>query len=492
MNDDFSILNKLEINLERRIYKESYYEFYKAAFCQLHPGLQYDENWHAKYLCDVLQEEGLRIINNEPREKDILINVPPRSSKSLIVSVIWLPWLWTLKPTFKLLTCSYSDTIAVNLARQSKDLIQTTWYQRLYGSTVQLRSDLAGAGHYANTAGGFRYAFGMDGTVTGMGGDAIATDDFLSPKMADSDKEREKAITRLNETISNRINQLEIGGRIHVAQRLHMMDHFGYLLDKKNGRPEECKHICIPAEYDEEIVQPKELKKYYDKDGLFWSSRFSQKVLYGEKKKGSLYFAGQFQQRPVPLEGNIFKRKWFDIVEPEAIVRDINKSPIHFFIDTAYTDDETEKNDPTGILACFKKDNDIYVVNFLEVWMEFPKLLDFLPKYIQQNGYTFNSNVYIEPKANGKSVAQQMRSATKLNVIEIVGDFLRDDKTARATSVSGLCEARRVKIVNGAYVDQYLTYLTAFPKAPHDEAVDVTVYALNKLIPVNEFYSAYI
>jgi len=491
MGEDFSILNKIEINLERRIYKQSYYEFYKAAFCQLHPGLQYDENWHAKFLCDRLQEEGLRVLRGEKRLKDILINVPPRSSKSMIVTVIWLPWLWTLNPCFKFLSFSYSDTIAVNLARQSKDLIQTAWYQRLYGGKVQLRSDLSGAGHYANTAGGFRYAFGLDGTVTGMGGDFLVGDDALSPKIAASDKERDSAIERWNSTISNRINQLEIGSRINVAQRLHLKDLFGYMLDPKEGRPEECEHICIPAEYDEQIVMPKDLKKYYDEQGgLFWASRFSEQVLNGERKKGSLYFAGQFQQRPVPLEGNIFKRRWFDIMEPEQVSRDHNNSPIHFFIDTAFTEDE--ENDFTGILACFKKGNDIYVINFLEVKMEFPKLLDFLPKYIQQTGYTFNSCIYIEPKANGKSVAQQMKAATKLNVIEITGDFLKDDKVARATSVSGMVEARRVKLVNGSYVDQYLTYLTAFPKAQHDEAVDVTVYALNKLIPVNEFYSAFV
>src|SRR5690606_39526340 len=65
-----------------------------------------------------------------------------------------------------------------------------------------------------------------------------------------------------------------------------------------------------------------------------WASRFSKSVLEAERKKGILYYAGQFGQRPVPPEGNIFKRKWFDIIEPELVNRDPHRSPMKFVIDT--------------------------------------------------------------------------------------------------------------------------------------------------------------
>ena len=171
--DKIKIPSKLEIALERKIYKKSLYEFYKAAFCQLHPGESYDENWHAKYICDILQEETFRVVEGRPREKDIIINISPRSSKSMIVSVIWPAWAWTIKSSLKFITGSYSDTLAVNHARLTKDLIIGKWYQRLFGYRIKLRGDLQGAGHYGNTDTGFRYAFGLDGTVTGFGGDFI-------------------------------------------------------------------------------------------------------------------------------------------------------------------------------------------------------------------------------------------------------------------------------------------------------------------------------
>lgn len=622
-----SMFARLELALEREIYKNSFYEFYKAAFCQLHPGLAYDENWHAKYICDILQKETERVIAKLPREKDLIINVPPRSSKSMIVTVIWPVWSWTKDPTLKFLRCSYSDTIATILSRQSKDLIVTNWFQRLYGNRVILRGDLSGAGHFGNTKTGFMYAFGIDGTVTGIGGDFIICfredqkvltesgeieigrivnermnvkvasfnhetnqieykpivtyfknegkrllkiktksgkeivctenhpiwtenrgyveardlrrtdtlkyvnkeshespesidyldeipefvynlevednnnyfvngalvhncDDPANPRKANSETERAATIERYDGTISNRLNQLEIGGRIIVMQRLHQQDLCGYLLDPKTGRSEDFTHICIPAEYDANLVKPIELAKYYEDGKYFWKSRFSEKVLSTERKKGTLYFSGQFQQTPVPPEGNLFKRAWIDIIPAENISRNNSESPIHFFIDTAYTEDETERNDPSGIFTCFKKDNVLYGINFVEVWMEFPKLIAFIKEYVHMNGYSGYSAIYIEPKASGKSVVQQLRSETNLNVIEIEAEWIRDDKVTRATAVSPIVEGRRLKLIQGEksdWIDKYIGQLTSFPKAQHDEAVDTTVYALNYLLPANDF-----
>jgi predicted phage terminase large subunit-like protein len=483
---DNKTLTKLEREVERAIYKRSFYEFYKAAFCQLHPGDPYDDNWHAKYLCDVLQEEALRIIARKPREKDIIINVPPRSSKSMIATVIWPIWCWTMEPTMKFLRCSYSDQIATDLNRKSKDLFESAWFQKLYGTTLTLRSDLSGAGYFGNNHTGFMYAFGLDGTVTGMGGSVLLLDDPQNPKKANSEVERKNVIERYNETLSNRLNQLEIGGRIIIMQRLHLNDLTGYLLNPRDGRPGDIRHICIPAEYDANLVNPPELLDYY-RNGLFWETRFSHKVLAGEKKKGSLYFAGQMQQSPVPVEGNLFKRAWIDILEPEKISRNVNRSPINFYVDTAFTEDDTEKNDPSGILAAFEENGVVYAVNFVEVWLEFPKLIEFIKEYALLNGYGFGSRILIEPKANGKSVVQQLRSVTQLSVVEIEAEWVRDDKITRATAVSPLVQARKLKLIAGDWNDKYLTYLTAFPKARHDEAVDVTVYCLNDLAPVESF-----
>lgn len=483
-------LARLELVTERLLYKRSFYEFFKVAFCQLHPGKELDDNWHIKYLCDILQAETERIVRREKKVRDIIINIPPRSLKSYITSVIWPVWSWTINASLKFATISYSESIALHLSRQSKNLIQTTWFQRLYGKKVILRSDVSGAGHYETTETGVRKAVGMTGSITGLGFDVLLFDDPLSPKQAFSEAERDTAWFQFNETFFNRLNEAVVGLRVTIMQRLSELDQTGRLMDPKTGNPNDHLYICIPAEYDEQTVHPPELKAFY-KDGLFSVNTFPQSLLETYKKRGELYYAGQYQQRPVPPEGNLFKRAWFDIIEPELIQRDEHKSPIHFFIDTAYTADATERNDPSGILAVFRIDDIVYILNFVEVWLEFPDLIEFIKQYVILNGYSNHSAIYIEPKASGKSVVQQLKG-TGLNVIEIGGEWIRDDKVTRASGVSPIVQSGRVRIVNGPWVNKYLSQLTSFPKASHDEAVDTTVYALNYMIPINDFFATFI
>lgn len=472
--------------LERKIYKESFYEFFKVAFCQLHPGKPLDDNWHIKYLCDILQKETFRIVAREPRTKDIIINIPPRSLKSYLVSVIWPVWSWAIDPSLKIATISYADDIALILSRLSKNLINTVWFQRLYGYRVRLKTDVSGAGHYETDKTGIRKAIGIAGGITGLGFDILILDDPQNPKKAASEVERANTIELYKNTIYNRLNDAEIGLRIIIQQRLHMQDLTGNLMDPKDGNPDDYLYICIPAEYDEQVVSPPELKKFY-KQSLFAPLTFTPDVLRGYKKMGSLYYAGQYQQRPVPLEGNLFKRKWFPILAAETVARNERVDIIHFVLDTAYTDDKSEKNDPSGILSAFSKDGYLYILNFVQVWHEFPKFLKFLPQYVQLNGYGFGSTVNIEPKASGKSIGQQLKAITSLNVMEIKSDMLKDDKVTRANSISGIAESGRIMLIEGAWNELFLSQICTFPKATHDEAVDCLCYMVDKLLPVNNF-----
>ena len=162
-----------ELELERAIYRESYYEFYKMAFAQLHPGTSYDENWHAPFICQVLQDEFWRIHKKIPRKHDIIINIPFRSSKSLIATVIWTAWCWTIDPSFKFISVSYSGDLATEHSFLTKDLILSNWYQELYGDQFEIRFDASGKKFYKNTKGGQRKAVGTGGQITGSGGDVL-------------------------------------------------------------------------------------------------------------------------------------------------------------------------------------------------------------------------------------------------------------------------------------------------------------------------------
>lgn len=491
---------RLELVLERELYARSYYEFYKAAFAQLHPGKEYDENWHAPYICGKLEALGRRVAAGLPREKHLIINVPFRASKSMMCTVIFPVWCWAvLSARLKFISVSFSADLALQHSRRSRDLIEGKWFQRLYGDVVKIRPDVNAAGHYETVDGGMRKAVGTGAMITGSGADIQLIDDPQDPKRAFSEVERASVIEYKDLTLASRFEDLAVGTEIIVQQRLHEQDVTGHLLDPKDGNPAEYEHVCIPAEYDAQVVSPPELKEFYV-DGLFWPTRFAKKILdYFKRTLGSLGASGQLQQRPVPPEGNLFKRKWFEVLDPKLQVRDPTASPIHFVIDTAFTEDEQSGNDPTGILAFYRTpDGNLVVVNFTQVWLEFPELLRFIVEYLGVNHYSGHSTVLIEPKANGKSVAQTLRKlrlkdGSALNVVEVAGEYLKDDKVTRANGVSPTCQAGRVRLLAGEWNDLFVGQLASFPRAAHDEAVDVLVYAVNYFVqPASDFLAAWI
>ncbi len=485
---DQTKLRRAEIALERKIYKKSYYEFYKVAYAQLEHGADYYENWHAKYLCDILQKEVERIKDKKPRDKDIIINIPFRSSKSLICTIILPVWAWTIFPSAKFITVSYSGSLALEHSGKSRDLIQSAWFQRLYGHKIILKN--TAVGHYENTLGGSRRAVGTMGQITGSGADIIIVDDPQDPEMANSEVERANSIRFYGSTLFNRLNQPDIGMRILVQQRLHMQDLSGHLMDEKDGRPEDHQHICIPGELDREVLNPPELEKYYV-DGLFWPGRWNHNTLKAVKKgMTELEYAGQMGQRPVPAEGNLFKKAWFEIIQPNQIVRDVYRSPVQFIIDTAYT--EKQENDPSGLLAGFKIDDTLYILNFIEGWWKFPDLCEFTKQYCSLNGYGPGSSVGIEPKASGISVVQQLGDTTKLNVYEIKSEILKGDKVSRASGASVVAKSGKIKLIAGPWNKDFLNYVSIFPKAKHDEAVDCLVYMVDQHMPTNSFLSAFL
>lgn len=481
-------LERLEKELERQIYKQSYYEFFKVAFCQLHPDDEYDENWHAQYLCGELQKEAERIWRRDSREKDIIINMPFRAAKSMITTVIFPVWCWSQNPRTKFICVSYSADLALEHAQLSRNLINSVWFQRLYNHRFGWDAHDNAKGFYKNTEGGFRKSVGTGGQITGSGGDIIIVDDPQNPKKAASEVERENAKSFYDHTLYSRLNSPSVGVRIVVMQRLHEEDVSGHLVDEKTGRPEDHKHICIPAKYDEEILKPAELKEKYIND-LFWPSRFSHKELKSYNRVlGELQAAGQLQQRPAPAEGNLVKRAWIEIINPEEVVRNIQNEPIHFYLDTAYT--EKQENDPSGILCCFKSEKQkcVYVLNIAEVFKIFPELVKFVREYLRINGYTTSSMIKVEPKASGKSLVQQLKLTDGFNIVEIESEMVRDDKLTRLSAVSPLIQAGKWKLVRGAWNDYYLSQICTFPNVKHDEFVDLTSYAIDDLLMQEELW----
>jgi predicted phage terminase large subunit-like protein len=470
---------EFEKSLIKEIHSDSYYEFYKQAYKVILPGEHFSDNWHIKYICDELQEELRRIQRREVRQKDVIINIPFRSSKSLICTVVFNAWCWTQDQSIKLICTSYSASLALEHALACRSLIMSEWYQNLYGDIVILEDDQNAAGFYKIKGGGFRKSVGMGGQITGSGADIIIVDDPQNPKMAASEVERKNVKSFYDTTLYSRLNQPELGVRVVVMQRLAEDDLSGHLIATS---PEKHKHICMPVQVnmeklEKENISPKSLLKFYSKEGLFWPDRFTDSVIQDFiKRLGSKEAAGQLYQRPAPMEGNMVKEEWFDIIDPKDIVRDVRDHPMFFIIDTAESEEQQENGDSTAILTGFKKDNCLYICNIIKVKKAFYELVKFIPVHVMENLYSQYSRIKIEPKSSGKSVVSQLRATTQLNVSELPPPT--DSKVVRLSSITPTLESRRVKLVNGAYLHSFMPNLLMFPNAKHDDDVDVFIHAV--------------
>lgn len=485
-------MRELEIALKKSIYTESYYEFFKFAFDILHPAEMLSDNFHIQYLCDELQSEFERILRGEPKEKDLIINIPPRTSKSLITSVCYIAWVWIRKPELKFITISYDSALALLNSQLSKDLIKSEKFQELFGDCFSIRGDADSKEYFANNKGGYRISKTNGSNITGFSGAIIILDDPQSAKSATSEVERKATIDYWDQSLYNRLTPINLGLRILVQQRLHENDLSGYLLAKDNKRAEDrkmYKHICLPAEINEDEennVCPPELAKKYT-NGLLDPNRLDRKTLLSLiETLGTIGYTGQYKQKPSAEKGGIIDKKWFDIVDPYSLERDVVQSPINFFVDGAYT--ENTNNDPSVIMACFVKNNFLYVLDVEEVYLTFPEFINFLKKYVLKWKYSTYSIIYVEPKATGKSIVQQIRFETNLNIAE--HDSPKDSKLTRVTSISPILESRRVKLIEGDYVESFLDQLSAFPFGSHDDKVDVLEMATSKFLVNNslDFY----
>lgn len=429
-------------------------------------------NWHIPYLCSELEKIAHPIFLRQPKLYDLIINIPPATTKSTIVTIMFPVWLWINDPTIRIITNSYSGALSIDHATKSKDIIQSDRFRVLFPE-IQIRRDKSGKQNYENTATGYRYATSTGATITGFHGHIIINDDPVNPKQAESEPMRYMA-NEHTKTLSSRKVDKAITPMVTIMQRLHQDDVTGFLLSNKG---EMVKHINLPA-IDCDEVNPPELRANYV-DGLLDPVRLSRQVLAEAKVDlGSRAFSGQYLQSPSVAGGNIVKEAWFNIISQQDFYALRYKETIHSFLDTAYDHKHNGRdNDPSGIISACKIRGNIYITNACKMYKEFPELVKFLPEWMHGGGHTDKSTLRIEPKANGKSVVQYLKSMSDLNVVETPPPT--DSKAERLHAISPKIECGRVFLVEGKWNEEFIDEVCGFPNKSHDEYVDILGYAIN-------------
>ena len=469
-----------------KIAKLSYYDFFIQAWHIKEPETPLVDNWHIKYLCDRLQAEAERIEKGEPKDRDLIINIPPGSSKSSIVTIFFPVWCWLRFPWFKFITASHSESLAIEHAVKSRDIIRSDWFIARFNDCFQLKADMDNKKQYENDRTGKRMITSIGGSITGKHADIQIVDDPLDPEKATSEVQLKKCNRWWTKTMSTRLVNRKVSLRIIVMQRVDEDDLTGYML-KRN--PDRYELICLPGELSKH-VRPEHLRENYV-DGLFDPIRYDRIVLAGYKDDlGSMGYAGQIGQTPAPVEGNMLKRAWFQRFTmsklEERAKKKVEKLIWNFTLDTAYTKDE--KNDPSAMFAYCIFENDMFVRAVMAVRKEMPELLEWLPEFAKMHGYTPQSRIYIEPKASGLSAAQMLKRQTSLNVI--IDKAPTTDKVARVNTASPTIEAKRVYLLEDAvWLEGFVSEVITFPNAKHDDQVDCLTMAVDKFNPRSAVHS---
>lgn len=430
-------------------------------------------NWHIPYLCYELQEYGYRLKNRIDSVGDVCINIPPGTSKSTIVTIMFPAWLWTIDQTLRIISGSYSASLSTDHAVKSRDIIQHEKYKKYFPEVV-IRKDFSNKTHYKNTKGGERYVTSVGGTITGIHAHAIIIDDPLNPKQAASASERETANTWMTETLSTRKVHKSQTITFLVMQRLHELDCTGDWLEKqKKGKL--LNHICLPGEIADNVFPP-ELKDRYI-GGKLDPLRLGDKALKQLSiDLGSYGYAGQIMQTPVPSGGGIWK-EWFAPIPDHLFPKPEELQQYGTDWDLAYTDDEN--NSACARVTAGKKDNKMYIDTVDWKWVEFPKLVAWMQTQAAPH--------HIEAKASGKSARQTL---VNMGIPAIEVKVIGGDKEARANIVTPYAEAGMICVresqLDKIYNDTKQGILR-FPKGENDDLQDAIVQAITRLLAVKKF-----
>lgn len=449
-----------EDDILRALLPKSFYDFF-LEFWSVISSEELVNNWHIKYLCDELQKTADTVIERKPKNYDLVINIPPGSSKSSIVTVMFPAWLWTRDQSLTIISSSYSAMLSVSHSQKSRDIIQSDKYKRLFPD-IQLREDQNNKGHYKNKEGGERMTTSSGGTVTGYHGHFIILDDPLNAQGAMSTADRKMTNEYIQHTLNTRKIDKAVTVTILVMQRLHQDDPTGLLLSQGG-----VKHICLPAELSQHVSPPKLKEQYID--GLLDPIRMSRDVLGEMKvKMGSYAYAGQMQQQPAPEGDGIWKYEWFNVIEEEKIPKNLTMVGTDW--DLAYT--TKDSNSASAWVTGGTIDGKIYITDLGFEWLEFPDLVKKMTNKPAPH--------YIEGKASGKS-AKQTLAINGINAIEVQATT---DKISRARLATPTVEAGRVyitkKLLDILFYDQRQG-LSYFPNGSHDDLADAFSQSIVRL-----------
>lgn len=474
---------------ERRAASASLYEFVRQAWSTVEPGVPFIPSWHIEVICEHLEA----ITSGELRK--LLVNIPPRHSKSTIVSVMFPMWEWLVRPEEKFLCASYSGTLSIRDNLKARRLVQSPWYQERWGHLFALAGDQNAKQRFENDKTGYRLATSVGGTATGEGGSRLLLDDPHGAQDAQSDAMRETALEWFDMVWSTRLNDPKRDAMVTIMQRLHERDVSGHILADIGG----WEHLCIPAEWDGKrrttSIGPYDPRQV--KGELICPERFGPAEITELKQLlGTYGTAGQLQQDPQPADGGILKTAHFKLWPVSE-----RRPPLEYVLqsyDCAFT--EKTSGDPTACTVwgvfTYRGERQAILLDAWDEHLDYPTLRaraidDWTSEYGADSSPKAGApvrgrrpdRVLVEAKASGQSLLQDLRLAKVPAVGYNPGNA---DKISRAHQAAPTLELGMLWVPESAknlgqpasWAAPFMRQLAKFPIAEHDDYVDTFTQAV--------------
>ena len=394
----------------------------------------------------------------EGKIKRLIINMPPRHTKSEFASNLLPAWMVGRRPNLKIIQTTHTTELAIRFGRKAKTLIDSPEYQQVF--KTRLREDSQAAGKWETEQGGEYYAAGVGSAITGRGADLLIIDDPHSEQDALNAAALEKAYEWYT---SGPRQRLQPGGSIIVVMtRWSTKDLTGALLrSQKEVKSDQWEVIEFPA------ILPS--------NKPVWPEFWKLEELEGVKASLSVpKWNAQWMQNPTSEEGSIIKREWWKVWDGDDV------PPLKHVIqsyDTAFLKKETADYSAITTWGVFYPNQDsgpnLILLDALKERYEFPELRRVA---LEQYQYWKPETVVIESKASGLPLTYELR---KMGIPVInFSPNKGQDKHARVNAVAPLFESGVVWAPEQKFAEEVIEECAAFPYGDHDDLVDSMTQAL--------------
>lgn len=462
-----------KVAMRRRVCMESYYDFVQEFWYELVPDPPI-WNWHVRILCNALQKQLERTFRMQPKEYDIVCNVPPGTSKSTIFSIMLLPWCWTRKPNFRMINATYGADLSLDFGNKARHIVKSDLFKETFPNIV-IAEDQDAKGYFCNTMLGERIATSTGANITGKHAHYIGLDDLINPQGVRSSLIRETTNDWFTLTIPSRCVNLSITPINLIQQRLAVDDPAGSRLARAELGGIPVKLFRFPAELSD-LVHPPIFKNKY-RNGLLDPIRLPQAILNDKKGElGQFGYAGQYEQSPLPSTGGMFQTDKFVIGTPpppaafSQVIRWWDKAA------TGAGGDHT-----AGVLMGITKD--MHAIPRFWVLDVFHEQVDSdtRERLIKQHANTdcvFYKNIYkvgIEQEPGSAGIDSAKATVRNLIGFAVIVEKATGSKVDRADPYSTQVNAGNVGLAKGRWNKVYIDQLKFFDEdSTKDDLVDAS------------------